>query len=84
MENEQDGVVKRPKGELCKIQFNKTITVVGKVTHDSITNKYHVEGVDVRNGKTVNSWVSAKRVSLIEDANQRETRRYEEDKSRLK
>lgn len=83
MEEEQDNN-KRPSGELCKIQFNKTITVVGKVTFDSVTNKYHVEGVDTRNGRTVNSWINAKRVSLIEDANKRETRRYEEDISRLK
>lgn len=74
----------RPKGELCKIQFNKSITVVGKVTFDSVTNKYHVEGVDVKNGKKINSWVDTDHVSLIEDANRRETRRYEEDRSRLR
>lgn len=75
---------KRPQGELCKIQFDKTITVVGKVSFDSVTDKYHVEGVDVRNGKKINSWIDADNVSLIEDANQRETKRYEEDRSRLR
>jgi len=75
--------IKRPTGELCKIQFNKIITVVGKVTFDPDTNKYHIEGKDYHSGKTINSWIGAKKVSLIEDANQREKRKYEEDKSRL-
>lgn len=82
--DKDENTIKRPKGELCKIQFNKTITVVGRVAFDSVTEKYHVEGIDMKNGRTVNSWVNVKRVSLIEDANKRETKRYEEDRSRLK
>jgi hypothetical protein len=74
---------KRPDGELCKIQFDKSITVVGKITFDELTNKYHVEGVDYRTGDVVNSWIDADKVSLIEDANDRERRKYEEDRSRL-
>ena len=74
---------KRPNGELCKIQFDKSITVVGRVTFDSLTCKYHIEGVDYRTGDTVNSWIDADKVSLIEDANDRERRKYDEDRSRL-
>lgn len=78
-----ENALKRPDGELCKIQFNKVITVVGKVTFDEETEKYHVEGRDYHTGKSINSWINVKKVSLIEDANKRETRRYEEDTSRL-
>jgi len=75
---------KRPKGELCKIQFNKSITVIGKVTFDQGTGKYHIHGIDSKSGREVNSWVDATNVSLIEDANMRETRRFETDRSKLK
>jgi hypothetical protein len=53
------------------------------VTFDPLTNKYHIEGVDYRTGDIVNSWIDSKKVSLIEDANDRERRKYEEDRSRL-
>ena len=72
-----------PNGELCKVQFDKSITVVGIVTFDSVGRKYHVKGKDSRSGEPINSWIDADKVSLIEDANDRERRRYEEDRSRL-
>ena len=74
---------KRPIGELCKIQFTKSITVIGKIIFDPITNKYHVEGIDNYSNKKIDSWIDADQVSLIESANNRERRRYEEDSSRL-
>ena len=80
---EADKATTVPNGELCKVQFDKSITVVGIVTFDSISKKYHVVGKDHRSGEPINSWIDAGKVSLIEDANDRERRRYEEDRSRL-
>lgn len=79
----QENEIKRPDGQLCKVQFNKSITVVGKVSFDSVTGKYHIEGRDNRTNEPIDSWIDSHMVSLIEDANDRERRRYEEDRSRL-
>ena len=61
----------KPKGELCKVQFQKTITVIGKVTFDAETGLFHIESSDM------NSWVHPDNIALIEDANQREIEKYE-------
>lgn len=75
--------IKRPKGELYKIQFKKTITIVGKTTFDEETGKYHIQSVDNRTGKPINSWIDERDVRLLEDANDYEKKRFERYESSL-
>lgn len=74
---------KKPNGELYKIQFKKAITLVGFVTYDPDLKMFHIVGNDKKNRVEVNSWVSPADVSLLEDANETEKRKFEKYQSEL-
>lgn len=74
---------RRPQGELCKVQFSKVITFLGKVVYDEKTSKYHIEGIDHKTGLPINSWVDHRNVIFIEDANRNEREKFERYASSL-